>query len=38
LSLAVAYIGTNADGTVYVSPTGQNLGRGAGFISLTKTF
>jgi uncharacterized protein (TIGR02001 family) len=38
MSLAVAYIGTNADGTVYVSPTGQNLGRGTGFISLTKTF
>jgi uncharacterized protein (TIGR02001 family) len=38
MNVAVAYIGTNADGTVYVSPTGQNLGRGTGFISLTKTF
>jgi uncharacterized protein (TIGR02001 family) len=38
MNIAVAYIGTNADGTVYVSPTTQNLGRGTGFISFTKTF
>jgi uncharacterized protein (TIGR02001 family) len=38
MNVAVAYIGTNADGTVYVSPTGQNLGRGTGFISFTKAF
>lgn len=38
MNVAVAYIGTNADSTVYVSPTGQNLGRGTGFISFTKAF
>ncbi len=38
MNVAVAYIGTNADGTVYVSPTGQNLGRGTGLISFTKAF
>jgi uncharacterized protein (TIGR02001 family) len=40
MNVAVAYIGTNADGTVafYQSPTGQNLGRGTGLISFTKTF
>ena len=38
MNVAVAYIGTNADGTVYYSPTGQNTGRGTGFISFTKAF
>jgi len=40
MNVAVAYIGTNANGSVafYQSPTGQNLGRGTGFISFTKAF
>ena len=40
MNVAVAYIGTNADGSVafYQSPTMQNLGRGTGFISFTKAF
>lgn len=47
LSLAVAYVGTNAAKTVrvggttynaYVSPQNKNLGQGGGLISLTKTF
>ena len=42
LSAAVAYVGTNAatyKGTYgYYSPTGKNLGKSGGLISLTKTF
>ena len=47
LSLAVAYVGTNAKRTItyggntyngYVSPQNKNLGNGGGIISLTKTF
>jgi len=42
LSLAVAYIGTNAatylGGYSYSSPTGKNLGKSTGLVSLTKTF
>jgi uncharacterized protein (TIGR02001 family) len=43
LSLAIAYVGTNAEKTVgtynaYKSPQNKNLGQGGGLISLTKTF
>jgi uncharacterized protein (TIGR02001 family) len=42
LSAALAYVGTNAatykGGYSYSSPTGKNLGRSTGLISLTKTF
>ena len=42
LSAAIAYVGTNAatakGGYSYSSPSGQNLGRSTGLISLTKTF
>jgi uncharacterized protein (TIGR02001 family) len=38
MNLAIAYIGTNANIANYVNPQGKNLGRGTGFISLTKTF
>ncbi|MBU3609808.1 hypothetical protein ICN32_04435 [Polynucleobacter wuianus] len=42
LSAAIAYIGTNAatakGGYSYSSPTGKNLGKSTGLISLTKTF
>jgi uncharacterized protein (TIGR02001 family) len=47
LSLAIAYVGTNAAKTVsvggttynaYKSPQNKNLGQGGGLISLTKTF
>jgi len=42
LSAAIAYVGTNAatykGGYSYSSPTGKNLGKSTGLISLTKTF
>jgi uncharacterized protein (TIGR02001 family) len=42
LSAALAYVGTNAatakGGYSYSSPTGSNLGKSTGLISLTKTF
>ena len=42
LSAAIAYVGTNAatylGGYGYSSPSGKNLGRSTGLISLTKTF
>ena len=42
LSGALAYVGTNAQtakgGYAYSSPSGNNLGRAGGLISLTKTF
>jgi len=44
LSGSIAYVGTNAKSTYqnsatsYKSPQGQNLGKSAGLISLTKTF
>lgn len=38
LAASLAYIGTNANGTYYVSPSGLNTGRGTAFLSLTKTF
>jgi len=42
LSAAIAYIGTNAatylGGYSYSNPSGKNLGRSTGIISLTKTF
>ena len=42
LSAAIAYVGTNAatykGGYSYSSPTGKNLGKAGGLISLTKTF
>ena len=42
LSAAIAYIGTNAatyqGGYSYSSPSGKNLGKSTGLISLTKTF
>ena len=42
LSGAIAYIGTNAQtyqgAYAYTSPTGKNLGKSTGLISLTKTF
>jgi len=42
LSAAIAYIGTNAatyqGGYAYSNPSGKNLGRSTGIVSLTKTF
>ncbi|MCG5263406.1 TorF family putative porin, partial [Cupriavidus gilardii] len=37
-ALAVAYIDTNADRTVYTNAKGRYMGRGTAWASLTKTF
>ncbi|MCT9056701.1 TorF family putative porin, partial [Cupriavidus gilardii] len=38
LALAVAYIDTNADRTVYTNAKGRYMGRGTAWATLTKTF
>ena len=38
MNLAIAYLGANSKLAAYSSPQSKNLGRGTGFISLTKTF